>query len=145
MKDIFKKSITEHASALEKKEYSSVELVSAYLSRIDSVDGELGAFLYLDSEKAIAAAKEADNRRKLGAPLGKFDGIPIALKDNICTTDMPTTCASKMLEGYRPPYDAFVTEKLKAAGFVILGKTNMDEFGMGSTGENSAFKITKKH
>lgn len=143
MKEITKRTLAEHSEALFKKEYSSFELVGAYLSEIERTDREIGAFLHVDAEKALYLAKEADQRRAMGKTLGAFDGIPIALKDNICTSDMPTTCASRMLEGYTPPYDAFVTQKLKSSGFVILGKNNMDEFAMGSTGEHSAIKITR--
>ena len=143
MEKILKRSMLEHAAALSKKEYSATELTRAYLDSIEARDGEIGAFLCLNTERALALAEEADKRRALGKALGQFDGIPIAIKDNICTLDMPTTCASKMLEDYTPPYNAFAVEKLLAAGFIPLGKTNLDEFGMGSTGENSAFKITK--
>lgn len=140
MKEITKRTISEHSVALSKKEYTCFELVDAYLSQIERTDSAIGAFLHVDAEKALILAKESDKRHAAGEPLGAFDGIPIALKDNICTSDMPTTCASRMLEGYTPPYDAFVTEKLKNAGLIIIGKTNMDEFAMGSTGEYSAFK-----
>ena len=143
MKDITKRTLSEHSEALLTKEYTSSELVSAYLSEIEQKEREIGAFLHVDAEAALLSAKEADERRARGESFSAFDGIPIALKDNICTSDMPTTCASRMLEGYTPPYDAFVTEKLRAAGFVIIGKTNMDEFAMGSTGEHSAFKIAR--
>ena len=143
MKEITKRTLKEHSEALFKKEYSSAELIGAYLSEIERTDSEIGAFLHVNAEKALASAKEADKRRSAGAPIGALDGIPIAIKDNICTSDMPTTCASKMLEGYTPPYDAFVTKKLKDSGLIIIGKNNMDEFAMGSTGENSAFKITR--
>ncbi len=143
MKKILKRSMLEHAAALSKKEYSSTELTRAYLDSINARDKEIGAFLYLDPDRALSLAEESDKRRSLGGALSQFDGIPIAIKDNICTKDMPTTCASKMLEGYMPPYNAFAVDKLHVAGFITLGKTNLDEFGMGSTGENSAFKITK--
>ena len=143
MKEITKRTLTEHSEALLKKEYSSCELVGAYLSEIDRTDKEIGAFLHVDAENALKNAKKADQRRAAGAALGALDGIPIALKDNICTSDMPTTCASRMLEGYTPPYDAFVAEKLKSSGLIIIGKNNMDEFAMGSTGEFSAFKTVR--
>ena len=143
MEEIIKRSLARHSEALFKKEYSSFELVGAYLSRIERTDSEIGAFLHVNAEKALSWAKESDKRRARGETLGAFDGIPIALKDNICTRDMPTTCASKMLEDYTPPYDAYVTEKLRDAGFILIGKTNMDEFAMGSTGEHSAFKIIR--
>lgn len=143
MKEITKRTLADHSEALFKKEYTSFELVSAYLAEIERTDLKIGAFLHVDAEKALTFAKESDKRRTAGKSLGAFDGIPIALKDNICTADMPTTCASRMLESYTPPYDAFVTEKLKNAGLIIIGKTNMDEFAMGSTGEHSAFKTAR--
>lgn len=143
MKDITKRTLKEHSEALLKKEYTSAELVSAYLSEIERKDREICAFLHVDAEAALISAKKADERRARGETLGAFDGVPIALKDNICTSDMPTTCASRMLKGYTPPYDAYVTKKLRSAGFIIIGKTNMDEFAMGSTGEHSAFKTTR--
>ena len=126
---------------LRNKETTSIELTESFLSRIDEVDSRLNAFLYICSEEARAAAKEADKLLADGRG-GPLTGIPISVKDIFCTKGIPTTCASKILEGFVPPYDAFVVEKLKAAGAVILGKNNMDEFAMGSSTENSAFKTT---
>ncbi|MBO5416657.1 MAG: Asp-tRNA(Asn)/Glu-tRNA(Gln) amidotransferase subunit GatA [Clostridia bacterium] len=143
MGDIVKRGVIEHAEALARGEYSAEELVRAYLARIEEKEASVDAFLYVDCERALDLARESDKRRADGVSRGRFDGIPIAVKDNICTRSMPTTCASKMLDGYIPPYDATVIERLRANGFIIIGKTNMDEFGMGSSCENSAFKITK--
>ncbi len=143
MSDILKRTLLEHARALSAGEYSAEELARAYLSRIDEKDKEIGAFLAVAEESALNAARASDKRRAEGRSLGLLDGIPIAVKDNICAKGIATTCASKMLDGYIPPYDAAAVERLRLAGAVILGKTNMDEFGMGSSCEKSAFKLTK--
>ncbi len=143
MSDLIFRTLSEHSEALRKKEYSARELTLAYLSRIDSTDSDVGAFLTVLHDSALEEANAIDERRQRGEALPPFAGIPVALKDNICTKGIPTTCASRILEGYRPPYDATVTKQLSRAGFVLLGKTNMDEFGMGSTTEHSAYKITK--
>ncbi|MBU3716183.1 MAG: Asp-tRNA(Asn)/Glu-tRNA(Gln) amidotransferase subunit GatA [Candidatus Nanopelagicaceae bacterium] len=136
---IYEKSATEMATALETGEISAVELTKAHLDRIAAVDGEVKAFLYVDSEGALAQAKEVDQRRKAGEKLSPLAGVPLALKDVMVQQGVPTTCGSKMLEGWRPPYDSTVVSRLKAAGVIILGKTNMDEFAMGSSTENSAY------
>ena len=143
MSDLIFRTLSEHSEALRKKEYSARELTHAYLSRIEESNAELGAFLTVLADSALQEADAVDKRRQSGEALSPLAGIPMALKDNICTKNIPTTCGSRMLEGYRPPYDATVTERLRQAGTVLLGKTNMDEFGMGSTTEHSAFKITK--
>jgi len=136
---IYENSATEMAAALDKGEISAVELTQAHLDRIASVDGDVKAFLYVDKAGAIAQAKEVDDRRRAGEKLSPLAGVPLALKDVLVQQGVPTTCGSKMLEGWRPPYDATVVSKLKAAGIIILGKTNMDEFAMGSSTENSAY------
>ena len=115
------------------------EVVESYLNRIEEKDPAIGAFLHIFKEKAIEEAETLDIALMESKPLF---GVPIALKDNICTKGKPTTCASRILEGYVPPYDATVVERLKEAGAVIIGKTNMDEFAMGSSTENSAFQLT---
>ncbi len=124
-------------------ETSSVELTRAYLDRIAERDDVLGAYLHVDAEAALARAGEVDAARAAGAELGPLAGLPVALKDVFVTEGVPTTSGSKILEGWRPPYDATVAARLKAAGTVLLGKTNMDEFAMGSSTENSAYRPTR--
>ncbi|CAB4681210.1 MAG: Asp-tRNA(Asn)/Glu-tRNA(Gln) amidotransferase subunit GatA [Actinobacteria bacterium] len=136
----------EMASALSKKEITSVELTKAHLDRIAEVDGKLHSFLHVDNEGALAQAAEVDAKRAMGKmseTLSPLAGVPIAVKDILAQKGIPTTAGSKILEGWRPPYDSTVVAKLKAAGVVILGKTNMDEFAMGSSTENSAYGTTQ--
>lgn len=140
--ELFSLSIAEAREKLDKKEISSVEITESVFSRIDNVEGKVDAYLTLCKEEALNQAKEADKKIAAGEK-GSLLGIPIALKDLICTNGVKTTCGSKMLENFVPPYDASVTKALKKEGAVITGKLNMDEFAMGSTNENSAFKITK--
>jgi len=125
------------------REVSSEEVVRAHLDRIAAVDGEVHAFLHVGAEEALSAARDVDARIAAGEELGPLAGVPLALKDVFTTTDAPTTCGSRILEGYRAPYDATVTARLRAAGVPILGKTNMDEFAMGSSTENSAYGPTR--
>jgi aspartyl-tRNA(Asn)/glutamyl-tRNA(Gln) amidotransferase subunit A len=137
-----RKSAVEMAAALTKGDVSAVELTKQHLERISEVDGEVHAFLYVDSEGALAQAKSIDERRSSGAQLSPLAGVPLALKDVLTQKGIPTTCGSKMLEGWRPPYDSTVVTNLKKSDIVILGKTNMDEFAMGSSTENSAYGPT---
>ncbi|SDQ36742.1 aspartyl/glutamyl-tRNA(Asn/Gln) amidotransferase subunit A [Curtobacterium sp. UNCCL20] len=139
--DITKLSAAALADALVARDVSSVEATQAHLDRIQAVDGDVHAFLHVN-QNAIAAAKSIDSRRAAGDDLGPLAGVPIAVKDVLCTQDMPTTSGSKILEGWVPPYDATPVAKLRAAGLVLLGKTNMDEFAMGSTTEFSAYGPT---
>ncbi len=136
------KTAAQMADALAKGETTSVELTQVHLNRVAEVDGQVKAFLHLDSEGALAQAKDVDARRAKGEKLSPLAGIPLALKDVLAQKGVPTTAGSKILQGWRPPYDSTVVSKLKDAGVVIMGKTNMDEFAMGSSTENSGYGPT---
>ncbi|HYO24155.1 MAG TPA: Asp-tRNA(Asn)/Glu-tRNA(Gln) amidotransferase subunit GatA [Lacipirellulaceae bacterium] len=125
---------------LARGEVSSVEIVQAHLDRIAAHDATLGAFLRVDGPRALAQAAEVDRKRAAGEPLGLLAGVPVAVKDVLCDRETLTTCASRMLAEFRPPYDSGVVQRLKAADAVLLGRTNMDEFAMGGSTENSAFQ-----
>lgn len=133
----------ELAAKIAARELSSVEVTEAHLDRIAEVDDRIGSFLHVSGAEALVAAKAADDAIAAGDAPSALAGVPLALKDVFTTTDAPTTVGSRILEGWVPPYDAAVTERLRAAGIPILGKTNMDEFAMGSSTENSAYQVTR--
>jgi len=136
-------SAADAADRLASGDVSSRELTQAHLDRIAAHDESLHAFLHVDPEGALTSADEIDRRRSAGEALGPLAGVPIAVKDLLCTVGQPTTCGSRILEGWVPPYDATVVRRLKEAGLPILGKTNMDEFAMGSSTEHSAYGPTR--
>jgi aspartyl-tRNA(Asn)/glutamyl-tRNA(Gln) amidotransferase subunit A len=152
MTDVLELPIAEVADRLKRGELTARKVTETALGRIEATR-DLNAFLYVTKDAALAAADRVDQKRARGEALGKLAGVPIAIKDALCTTDGPTTCASKILtrvgegnsggtdpeHGFRPPYDATVVARLRAADAILVGKANMDEFAMGSSGENSAF------
>ena len=130
---------SELISQLNSGALTARQLVESSLSRIAELNGTLNAFVSIDAEGALAKADEVDQKRKAGQPLGRLAGLPVGLKDNMCLQGLPTTCGSRMLENFRPPYDAHVVERLKAEDAVLIGKLNQDEFAMGSSTETSIF------
>ena len=135
-------NLKELSEGLSNKDFSSEELVKFYLDRIEKYDGEIKAFNHVN-ENALSQAKDIDNKRASGETLPKMAGIPIALKDLLITEGMPTTCSSKFLEGFKPPFNGTAVNLLENAGMINLGKLSMDEFAMGSSNENAAFQKTR--
>jgi len=133
----------EIAYKVKSRELTAEELIDLFFERIAEVEGKLHSFVTLLKEQALAEAKEIDAKIRKGEKLGRLAGVPVALKDNLCTRGVPTTCSSRMLKNFIPPYDATVVERLKAEDAVIVGKTNMDEFAMGTTTETSYFGPTR--
>ena len=144
MSELFSSTLTEIAQSVQSQKRSAVEVTQATLERISALNPEINAYLYVDREGALAAAAAVD-RALQDNPGQSFPlaGVPIGIKDNLCTRGVRTTCASKILEGYIPPYDAHVVQQLRAAGAVLVGKLNLDEFAMGSSNENSAFGVVR--
>ena len=142
MTDLVRLTAAQTAAKVAAGEVSAVEVAQAHLDRIDAVDERVHAFLHVDAEGALRAAKDVDAKRAAGETLGPLAGVPLAMKDVVVTKGLPTTAGSKILEGWVPPYDATISRRVKDAGIVMLGKTNMDEFAMGSSTENSAYGLT---
>src|SRR5262245_20576749 len=136
-------SAAELVGLIASGEVSSVEATRAFLDRIEAHDSKLGAFVRVDGARALTQAEVVDRKRASGQPLGPLAGLPVAVKDVLCDRETRTTCSSRMLEQFQPPYDATVVARLKAADAVLLGRTNMDEFAMGGSTENSAFHPTR--
>ncbi|MCT4563284.1 MAG: Asp-tRNA(Asn)/Glu-tRNA(Gln) amidotransferase subunit GatA [Maledivibacter sp.] len=141
--EIKKMTIDEIQRGYIEKKFTAREIIRAYMDRIKRLDKNINSFITLCEEEALREAEIIDEKLNKGENIGLLGGIPVAIKDNMCTRGIKTTCASKILEDFIPPYDATVVKRLKDDGAIIIGKTNMDEFAMGSSTENSAFKVTK--
>ena len=140
--DITRLTVHELMEKLEKNELTSEEITKAYIDRINEKEKDVKAFVTTTCDEALEKAKEIDNKKKSGEKMNSFAGIPIGIKDNMCTKGVRTTCSSRMLEDFIAPYDATVVEKLNDEGIISLGKLNMDEFAMGASTEYSYFKKT---
>ena len=140
---LYNKTAHELHGLLAAKKISATELTAEVLARVDEVEDKIGAYLTITRDKAVADAKLVDEKIARGEELAPLEGIPCAVKDNICTKGIKTTCASKILENFIPPYDATVYKKLAAQSSILVGKSNLDEFAMGGSTENSAYHITR--
>src|SRR6266478_3587979 len=141
--DMTQRTATELSRLLSGRETTSEAVTADFLKAIKERDDKIRAFLHVDESAALNQARAVDAKRKRGETLHPLAGIPVAIKDVLCVEGQPTTCGSKILENFVPPYDAHVITKLKQADAVLIGKTNMDEFAMGSSTENSAYQITR--
>ena len=142
MSNLTELTAAELSAGIKNKTYSAKEVAQAHLDRIEKVDSKLNAFLHVDAEGALAQAAEVDRKLAAGEEIGPLAGVPVAVKDIFTQTGIPTTCGSKILENWRPPYDSTVVARMKQAGMILLGKVNMDEFAMGSSTETSAYGPT---
>src|SRR5579871_2718989 len=140
---MLERTVTELSDLLARREITAEELTRTYLQAIRQRDPQVHAFLHVDESGALEQARSVDVRRQLGETLGLLAGVPVAIKDLLCVRGQPATCASKILQNYRPPYDAHVIGRLRQADAVLIGRTNMDEFAMGSSTENSGYQITR--
>lgn len=141
--NILNMTAVELAEKIRKRELTAIDALNAVFSQIEKNEKEYHCYITIDKKTALKKAAEIQQKIEAGIPCGCFAGVPIAVKDNLCTRQMPTTCASKMLESFIPSYNADVVDRLEREGAIIIGKTNLDEFGMGSTTETSAFGVTK--
>ena len=141
--ELFETSATQIAADVKSGKVSSEKVAEAFLSRIAAQDRTIGAFLRVDKDDVLAQARAVDSKKHKGHPLGSLAGVPVGIKDNILVRGQPASCASKILQNFKAPYDATVIERLKAAGAILVGRANMDEFAMGSSTENSAYQKTK--
>src|SRR5262245_52993547 len=140
---MIERTAAELLQTLQKGDASAEVVTGAFLQAIREREPRVKAFLHLDERVALAQARVVDRRRQQGDKLGPLAGVPVAIKDVLCTAGLPTTCGSKILQNFVPPYDAHVISRLKQADAVLIGKVNMDEFAMGSSTENSAYQVTR--
>jgi aspartyl-tRNA(Asn)/glutamyl-tRNA(Gln) amidotransferase subunit A len=139
MEDLTTMTAAELAAVVAAGDASATEVTQAHLDRIAAVDSRVRAFLHVSADDALAQARRVDHLRAAGEPLGALAGVPVAVKDLFTTVGAPTTCGSKILQGWHPPYESTITRRLRDAGAILIGKTNMDEFAMGSSTENSGY------